>query len=59
MPQFCIVFYANYTILETQRGSHSPLPPPKYAPACAITRTWPPFTRKAFWRNTAKKKVLL
>ena len=34
MPQSCILFYANYTILVTQRGGpwhHGP--PPKYAPA--------------------------
>ena len=28
MLQFCILFYANYTILATQRGGHAP---PKYA----------------------------
>ena len=34
MPQFCILFYANYTILATQRGGPWPnAPPPKYAPA--------------------------
>ena len=27
MPQFCILFYANYTILATQRGGHGPVPP--------------------------------
>ena len=33
MPQFCILFYANYTILATQRGGPWPNgPPPKYAP---------------------------
>ena len=32
MPQFCILFYANYTILATQRGGHGPMAPPKYAP---------------------------
>ena len=28
MPQFCILFYANYTILATQRGAmaHCPFP---------------------------------
>ena len=24
MPQFCILFYANYTILATQRGLNNP-----------------------------------
>ena len=34
MPQFCILFYANYTILSTQRGgTMAQWPPPKYAPA--------------------------
>ena len=28
MPQFCILFYANYTILATQRGKDGPMPPP-------------------------------
>ena len=33
MPQFCTLFYANYTILATQRGGPWPnAPPPKYAP---------------------------
>ena len=32
MPQFCILFYANYTILATQRGGPWPNAPPKYAP---------------------------
>ena len=27
MPQFCIVFYANYTILVTQRGAMAQCPP--------------------------------
>ena len=32
MPQFCILFYANYTILATQREGMAPCPHPKYAP---------------------------
>ena len=33
MPQFCVVFYANYAILATQRGGPWPNGlPPKYAP---------------------------
>ena len=33
MPQFCILFYSNYTILATQRGGPWPNAPlPKYAP---------------------------
>ena len=32
MPQFCILFYANYAILATQRGCHGTMPPPKYSP---------------------------
>ena len=28
MPQFCILFYANYTILATQRGGPWPNAPP-------------------------------
>ena len=31
MPQFCIPFYANYTILATQRRGAWPNAPPKYA----------------------------
>ena len=27
MPQFCILFYANSTILATQRGGHGTMPP--------------------------------
>ena len=27
MPQFCILFYANYTILATQRGAMAQCPP--------------------------------
>ena len=30
MPKFCIVFYANYTILATQRGGHGPMAPLNY-----------------------------
>ena len=33
MPQFCILFYANYTILANQRGAMAQWPSPKYAPA--------------------------
>ena len=34
MSQFCILFYANYTILATQRGGPWPnVPHPKYVPA--------------------------
>ena len=33
MPHFCIPFYANYTILATQRGAHGTMAPSKYAPA--------------------------
>ena len=32
MPEFCILFYAKYTILATQRGGHGPMAPPKHAP---------------------------
>ena len=32
MPQFCILFYANYTVLATQRGGHGLMAPPKYVP---------------------------
>ena len=32
VPQFCIQFYANYTILATQRGGHGPMPPPLNTP---------------------------
>ena len=31
----CILFYANYTILATQRGGHGPMPFPKYARDCS------------------------
>ena len=27
MPQFSVLFYANYTILATQRGGMAPCPP--------------------------------
>ena len=27
IPHFCIPFYANYTILATQRGAMAPCPP--------------------------------
>ena len=27
MSQFCVLFYANSTILATQRGGHGPMPP--------------------------------
>ena len=37
MPQFCMLFYAKYTILATQRGGHGPMAPPKYA---HVPRTW-------------------
>ena len=36
MQQFYILFYANYTILATQRGGPWPNGPPKYAPERAI-----------------------
>ena len=36
MLQFCILFYANYTILATQRGGPWPNTPPKYAPAVEV-----------------------
>ena len=29
MPKICILFYANYTILETQTGGHGTMPPLK------------------------------
>ena len=32
MPQFCMQFYAKYTILATQRGDHGPMPPPLNTP---------------------------
>ena len=33
MPQFCILFLANYTILATQRGGgHGPMLPPQNTP---------------------------
>ena len=35
-PQFCILFYANYIILASQRGGHGPMPPSKYAPGPEI-----------------------
>ena len=33
MPQFCILFYANYAIMAAQRGALVQCSPPKYAPA--------------------------
>ena len=38
MPQFCIVFNVNYTILATQRGGMAQCPPPKYAPGPVYLR---------------------
>ena len=32
MPQFCILFYAKYTILATQRKVHGPMAPPLNTP---------------------------
>ena len=32
MPQFCILIYANYTILATQKGGHGPMAPPLNTP---------------------------
>ena len=32
MPLIWILFYANYTILATQKGGHGTIAPPKYAP---------------------------
>ena len=32
MPQFYILFYANYTILATQGGAMDQWPPTKYVP---------------------------
>ena len=33
MPQFCILFFANYTILATQKGgAMAQCSPPKHAP---------------------------
>ena len=38
MPRFCLLFYANYTILATQRGGNGP--PPKYAPDFGLYISW-------------------
>ena len=38
MPQFCVLFYVNYTILATQREDLGPMAPPKYAPDCHTVR---------------------
>ena len=49
MPQFCILFYANYTILATQREAwhHAP---PKYAPVrCPLLIVTKP-TKKTFYK---------
>ena len=32
MPQFCIPFYTNYTILATHGGPNGPMPPPLNTP---------------------------
>ena len=40
MPQFCILFYANYTILATQRGGPWPNAP-LYTPLNP-SHKWPP-----------------
>ena len=40
MPQFCILFYANYTTLATQNGGPWPNgPPPNYALGFGILQT--------------------
>ena len=36
MPQFCILFYANYTILATQRGRPWPNAPPLNTPLILV-----------------------
>ena len=37
MPQFYSLFYANYTILATQRGGgHGTMPPPQYVPVATV-----------------------
>ena len=42
MPQFYILFYANYIILATQREGHGPMAPPKYAPDYGYTNAVTP-----------------
>ena len=40
MPQYCLLFYAVFAILATQRGKHGTMPPPpKYAPGCLTRKT--------------------
>ena len=55
MPQFCILFYANYTILATQRGAMAQWPPPKYAPVqqgTKIPKIW-------FWKKLKSNKTFV
>ena len=55
MPQFCILLYANYTILAIQRGgAMAQCPPLKYAPvfpyfSVAILRVL--LQKNKFWKG--------
>ena len=40
MPQFCILFYTNYTILATQREGHGPMAPSLNTPLVAGVKTF-------------------
>ena len=37
MPQFCMLFYAKYTILANQRGGHGPNPLPRNTPLITLS----------------------
>ena len=47
MPQFCILLYANYTILATQRGGMAQCPPPYIRP-CLQLKCLGPFNDEPF-----------
>ena len=56
MPQFCILVYANYTILAIQSGSHVPMP----LPLNAFLATIPIFTSSTLRRKiTDKRRAVL
>ena len=37
MPQFYVLFYANYTVLASQRGGHGTIDPPLNTPLLLFT----------------------
>ena len=59
MPRFCILLYANYTILANP-WLYYPGDPPKYAPGCEYQFLWSLVFAHQFWNElfiTIKKKI--